>query len=1109
MRLLRTAILRPAIITFVGLITCFTVARAQMPVLKVDDKETTDVYLKSLKIEVKVVGNIASTTMEMVFSNKTGRILEGELVFPLPEGCTVSRYALDINGRMREAVPVEKTKGTQVFEAIEHRRVDPGLLEKVEGNNFRTRIYPIPGNGSRTIIIGYDEELPLNDKSSLRFHLPLDYKKPIDLFSLQVHVLESALAPVVEEKPDGDFSFREWNRDFNASIEKTNYTPGRSLSFSIPKSNEQAEVMLQEAGGNYYFLINTYPRKGMKDKIQPQKIALLWDASLSGLGRDTEKELALLDSYLKKLSRVQVELVVFSNRISSRQSFSVINGDWGSLKQAIQNIIYDGGTQYSALNLPSIPADEYLLFSDGLSTFGSSEPVLANKPVYTITTAAKADYAYLSYLAQRTGGTFINLGAQKLEEAKKLLLFQPLQFIGIKPNASVSETYPSLATPVVNNFSLAGILSDANTTLILQFGYGTTVVMEKTITLNAATQKTTQVNLRRLWAQKKINELDIQYEKNKTLITLLGKQYSLVTRNTSLIVLENIMDYVNYDIEPPEELRAEYDRIMKSRITSLQTQQQVALANAFRYTEMLMNWWAVDIKPVEAAPPAKESQPTLTVSRFDSSNTGTIVTGRVLDKDGNPIPGATVRYKGARDGVTTTAEGTFRISKKDNRFNTLQISSVGYQMGEFNIGNSNQIEARLPLAEQSLSEVVVVTGYATKRKRAVNKKANASAKEVEEARRPSPAPPAPERALTASNQVVNADMMDKTMEGRAAGVEVRANRGADNFGHDLNADGRKDNMNASGSKDPKASINIKQWTPDRVYLQAIKKVSTEKQYSTYLELRKEYIGTPAFYYDMANFFLAEKQETTATRILSNIAELELENHELYKLLGFKLREMGLYDAAVFTFKKVLDWRPQEPQSYRDYGLALADAGKYQNALDTMYTALQKNYDANISSLFPGIEEIIVTEINNLVSLHGKKLDVSKIDRKLLHNMPVDVRVVLSWNMSDTDIDLWVTDPANERCYYGHKQTTAGGRISQDFTRGYGPEQFMIKKAIKGNYKIEVNYYGNSRFKIAGPATVMAEVFTHYADGRQERKFISLQMDGNASKTVLVGEFSFK
>src|ERR1700740_2478761 len=81
-------------------------AHAQSPVLTVDGKPNNGVQLQQLKIDVAVYGNISRTTWQMTFYNTTSRILEGNLTFPLKDGVSISRYALDINGKMREAVPV-------------------------------------------------------------------------------------------------------------------------------------------------------------------------------------------------------------------------------------------------------------------------------------------------------------------------------------------------------------------------------------------------------------------------------------------------------------------------------------------------------------------------------------------------------------------------------------------------------------------------------------------------------------------------------------------------------------------------------------------------------------------------------------------------------------------------------------------------------------------------------------------------------------------------------------------------------------------------------------------------------------------------------------------
>jgi hypothetical protein len=200
----------------------------------------------------------------------------------------------------------------------------------------------------------------------------------------------------------------------------------------------------------------------------------------------------------------------------------------------------------------------------------------------------------------------------------------------------------------------------------------------------------------------------------------------------------------------------------------------------------------------------------------------------------------------------------------------------------------------------------------------------------------------------------------------------------------------------------------------------------------------------------------------------------------------------------------------EPQSYRDYALALADNGEPQAALDTLYSMLSRPYSTNILSRTRGIEEIIVTEINHLIA-KNPRLNISKIDKRVITSIPVDVRVVINWNRDNTDIDLHVKDPKGEICSYNRHSTKIGGRISADITTGYGPEQFLLKNAVPGKYQIYVNYFSDSQFTNAGPSTVMAEIYIKYADKAEERQVVCLQMS-NAKRTsdrkVLVAEFKF-
>lgn len=1001
-------------------------AHAQMPVLKVQQTETEAqkqaVKLKKLNIDVQITGNIATTVMTMTFYNNSNRILEGELTFPMPEGVSVSRYALDINGKMREAVPVEKAKATEVFESIERRRVDPGLLEKVEGNNFRTRIYPLPANGSRTIIVGYEEELGFNNGNALRYHLPLDYNQAVENFNLKTTVFESVLKPELNEQPDGSFNLKANGSTYVGEINRNNYQPKHGLTINLPKRSDLPEVQMQKASSGYYFLVNVFPKTQSRPRQWSNKIGLIWDTSLSGLQRDTKKELELLAKIIKQKQNLTIQLGLLNNGFKQAGTFNISNGNWAMLKNKLENLVYDGGTNFSAVNTRAFQADEYLLFSDGLSTFGPNA-IAINKPIHTINTALKADYSTLKYISQKTGGEFINLNAIAVNEAFKQLNEQNLQFLGIKNGADVRQTYPSVHVNVNGNFSLAGILNGINTTFVLQFGYGNTVVSEQEIHLNGTEHTFSSINVSRVWAQKKISEMDIQYEANKDDISVLSKQFGIVTRNTSLIVLENLDDYLRYEIVPPLELRQEYERILKQRSTALLERKTDLLNAAVAMTKELKTWWNTEFK-----------------QDLEKKN------------EGYPDPGLV-----AIQGDVSANEQA--ASRRDEVMRTQEMRMVP------------PVGAARKAAEQTneLNEVVVV-GYGSQAKQAVTG-----------------------AALTQ----LRAKEVLAPLQGRVAGLSVQRNRVA--------------GSNAQETKalpiNTQPDIITREFKSDKAYMKNLTG-KPDSAYQAYLKMRANYISTPMFYFDVANWFYQQKDSVRALTILSNIADLDLENADLYKTLAYKLKQTGNYNDEVFVTQKVLLWRPMDAQSYRDYALALADVGHYQKALDNLYKVITQSYNSQIARRDQGIEEIVIAEINNLITRHGNKLSTKDIDKRLIQPLPVDVRVVLNWNKNDTDIDLWLTDPMGEKGYYGNSRTKIGGRISNDFTAGYGPEQFMIKKAPKGKYKIEVNYYGDRQINISGPTTVTAEIYTQYATGKQQRKVIVMPLIANEGKGNFVGEFNF-
>lgn len=1128
---------------------------AQQPVLEVDGPDSNKVRLSKLDLDVRIAGNIATTTMTMRFCSTAPRVLEGELTFPMPEGVSISRFALDMNGHMREAVPVEKEKGQVVFENIERRNVDPGLLEKVEGNSFRTRIYPIPAGGCRTVIIAYEQELHQGQKQALLYSLPMHFNYPIKEFSASFNIYSSALPEVGSDCNTG-LKFDTLKNVFQASVKRQNFKPNGSFQLMMPVLESQAGVMMQQVNGQYYFMVNTWPAAKIQEKKMPSDISIVWDASLSGRLRNHQKEFELLDKYFKRTGNMKVNLLTLGLELAPAGKYTVSGGDWSSLRTVLEKMVYDGATNFSAFK-QNLPGGEVLFFTDGLNTWGRLEETkFASTPVYPINASGNADYELLRLVAAKTGGVFINLNETTPDEALTALTQLPLQLINVRTGGMVSEVYPSVATPVQGNCAVTGISATPQTEIVLEFGYGQTVSYTQTITLDFSKTQVQQIPLDKIWAQKKIAQLNMQYDVFKDLVTSLGKKYGVVTRNTSLIVLDDVADYVKYEIEPPAELKAEYTRLMNQKRTDEARIKSKTIDDAVKVYSEVSRWWDKDFKPVKKIIKHIDVEVDSTVSL----NT---ITGRVLNNNNEPLAGASVIIKNKRTGAAAREDGSYSINRTGDV--VLQFSYLGYQPLQVPVpANLNSVTVKLDPTSQTLQEVVVVTnannqGYRDGNVTVMLDSVRSSASfgftstTTQTLSYSAPVAAREERVLASNNRRRAGSFKNKSRKKNAeaqrytymlgteseadgdgvsgAGAAVNTVSGADrnvqtyNWSNNaatttavpflrIDSSARASgffNADTAAFLAGEGQVNVMDFSPERIYLDAMDSAAASgNAYAKYLELRNEYDNIPAFYFDMANFFIKKGDRVTGIKILSGIADLGIEDHELFKTLGYQLKKLELYDEEINVFKKVLGWRPQEPQSYRDYALALSDAGKYQQALDTLYTALLKNYDGEIAALYPGIEEIILTEINNIMVLKNGQVNTEKIDKAAVKNMAVDIRVVLNWNMNDTDIDLWVIDPNEDKCFYSHRETVAGGRISRDFTRGYGPEQFMVKKALKGKYQVKLHYYGDRQQKIAGPTTVMAEIYLNYGKPNQERKVVVLQMEkkGDTNGTE-VAEFDFE
>jgi tetratricopeptide (TPR) repeat protein len=300
---------------------------------------------------------------------------------------------------------------------------------------------------------------------------------------------------------------------------------------------------------------------------------------------------------------------------------------------------------------------------------------------------------------------------------------------------------------------------------------------------------------------------------------------------------------------------------------------------------------------------------------------------------------------------------------------------------------------------------------------------------------------------------------------------------------------------------------LKKWTPDAPYISRMKAADAESLYAVYLDEKPDYANSTAFHLDVADMLFDKGRRDLALRVLSNLAEMDLENRHVLRILGYRLMQAGAPGLAVPVFEEVERIAEEEPQSFRDLGLAYAAIGRFQDAIDQLNEVVVRTWDARFSE----VELITLADLNAIVATAKAKsvaIDTSRIDPRLLKNMPLDLRAVLTWDADNSDMDLWVTDPNGERCYYGNRFTWQGGRLSRDATGGYGPEEFSLRFAKPGKYKVEANFFGHRQQVVAGATTLQLILTTKFGTRDAKEQMVTLRLRGNG-ETVFVGEFEVK
>ncbi|AKU99658.1 hypothetical protein AKJ09_06322 [Labilithrix luteola] len=1125
------------------------VEQAEVPI-RLTASDGTGLKLSSLSAKAAVEDPLALTELHLVFENPENRVLEGTFRITLPQGASLSRFAMKVGSTWQEGEVVEKQAARQAYEDFLHRRQDPALMEQGAGNEFSARVFPIPARGTKEIIIAYSESL----EAGAPYVLPLRGLPMLGTLDVDVHAAGSRNA-IAGGRPDMTYS-----------VHQQRITPAQDFVVEgkqIPRSNGLRNGDLAIA--------RVVPFASSRPEPLTSAVVLVDTSASRGLGLGEEAK--LVKNVLARLPKdANVVVGCFDQEV-----VSVYEGPAGGFgdKQVSEIVArgalgasdFERAIGWAGEQAKKAKAKRVVLVGDGVATAGETDAQKLRDRVEKLRDAGIErmdavaiggirDDAFLRTIVRgvldRDGVVLdAKLGAdavaRRLGEATS-------SGVPVKVEGATWAWPEKLDGLQAGDEVMVYARLDANKPVAITVG-------TQQFTPDLRTIERPLVE--RAWAQAKIQSLIDAPTDNpsatKHEIVSLSTRHRVLSPHTAMLVLETDWDYQRFGIDRTatvdiltvdnghasvahnsrtqdgertadlggknnrEKAKGENaDRKSRGAPTAEEPwapseqaanappalEAPAATATGAPAADQEQRPADVPTPMASAAAPAKgfaeqtapppPPAPVAQGTRGGSNQSSSLAEGLAAPM---PVPTPTPRpATRAGDGPGHAASGGFGAGgaggggggrARDTRTGT----SVG----------SVQVRPNTLVVEQGISQddaQRVVRG-ATPQLRACYTGATAT-------------------DATLHGRFEVRVVIDA--QGRVKAVQATQAPASETFkacalsvfrGLSFPAPGTGEakfaasfdlvNLNGGTESDPQATRDPKLPAAApyegrfRIVMDKLSRGDKDDALGEAKQWQTEQPGDVLALVALGEAYEARGDAKTAARAYGSILELFSFRADSRRFAGERLER--LHDPfalrlAADTYGKAAEQRPDHPASHRMYAYTLVKTGEYEKAFEALQKGVSRSYPPG---RFLGAERILKEDLGLVAAAWAKAEPArrSEIMQKLHaaggteENGP-SLRFVLAWETDANDVDFHIYDGRGGHAYYGEMRLPSGGALYADVTTGYGPECFTIRKAPSERaypYKLQAHYYSRGPM---GYGMGKLEIVEH--DGRgglsfEERPFV--------------------
>jgi Ca-activated chloride channel family protein len=538
--------------------------------------------IKSIKIDTKIVSQVATTHIEQIFRNDTDATLEGTYFFPIPEQASITEFAIWDGDRRLVGEVRTREEARRIYDEIVRRQRDPGLLEYAGKDLFQASIFPIPPHADKKLEISYSQILRA-ESGTVAYRYPLGTGRQMaQIGSVSGRIELESKDPLRNIYSPTHAIEVKRNGTGRAMVTFENQGEPQDFQLFYALSREDFGVTLlthREPGKDGYFLLMVSPKDDWSEREYAAKdivFALDTSGSMADASKMEKARAALLYGIkiLRPADRFNVISFAGEEHLLANE---LINADENGRTRAlrfVEALRPVGGTNIDAAltaareqisRSTNLDHPRMIVFlTDGLPTVGTTniEQILANAKktdearIFPFGVGYDVNTSLLDRLASQSGGVADYIEPKEDLEVKVSNFFSRISYpvlsdlrldmAGVETDLSYPRTMPDLfrgsQLTIIGRYRNPIDMNFVRLTLTGKSGGSE----RKFYYNNLHFALTEEANdfLPRLWATRRVGWLMEQVRTNgeqrelRDEIVDLGTRYGIVTPYTSYLAVE-------------------------------------------------------------------------------------------------------------------------------------------------------------------------------------------------------------------------------------------------------------------------------------------------------------------------------------------------------------------------------------------------------------------------------------------------------------------------------------------------------------------------------------------------------------------------------------------